>query len=122
LGLCAATKFVADVNPWKYPGEQTKADIGVKRFVQSTLDKAHASNVRFDMFTEQSKTSFLLSPLLLKPTCRPALVRKSRAKTAAPPAETATHVLLGILPAYVLLPCEVDKGTLSHGLCLHKSP
>lgn len=120
FGVGFATKFVADVDLWIYPDEQTKAVIGVKAYVQSTLDKSRASSGLFEKFTEESKTSHLLSPFLLKPKLRPALVRKSRAKTAAAPAQTATHVVLGILPAFVLLPREVDEGTLSHPLCLHK--
>jgi len=98
FGLGFATKFVGDVDSWVYPGEQTKAAIGVKAYVQSTLDKAHASNSEFDKFTEESKTSHLLSPFLLRPKLRPALVRKSRAKAAAVPAQTLIHAALGILP------------------------
>lgn len=61
FGVGFATKFVADVDPWMYPGEQTKADIGVKGFVQSTLDKSRAANSKFEMFTEESIIFYLVS-------------------------------------------------------------
>ncbi len=83
FGVGFATKFIAEVDPWVYPDEQTKATIGVKIYVQSTLDKSRASNALFDAFTDESKTSYLMSPFLIKPKLRPALVRKSQSKAAA---------------------------------------
>lgn len=91
FGVGFATKFVAEVDLWVYPDDQTKSSIGVKRYVQGTLDKCRASNISFDDFTDESKTSYLLSPLLLKPKTRPSLVRNSRAKAAGVPAQTAIY-------------------------------
>lgn len=121
FGVGFATKFVADVDLWIYPDEQTKATIGVKAYVQSNLDKSRALNGTFEKFTEESKTSHLLSPFLLKPKLRPALVRKSQAKNAPAPAQTATHVVLGILPAHILPSLKVLEGNVPHALFLHKT-
>jgi len=59
--------YVTDVVPWMYADEQTKANVGVRGVAQSILVKYRDSNNRFDLFTNESKTSFLLSPVLLKP-------------------------------------------------------
>jgi len=60
----------------------------------------------FSLFSEESKSAFLLSPILIKE--RPALIRKPQGKRGssaptAPPAQTV-HVDLGVLPASLVLP------------------
>ena len=118
-GVSFSAKFVGDVDPWVFLDDQTKASIGVKKYVQSTLDKARASNGSFHDFTKESKTSYLLSPFLLKPKMRPELVRMPRAKAAAAPVQTTTQVVLGVLPASLLTPREVGEGTVPHAFSKH---
>jgi hypothetical protein len=115
LSASEVVEFVRVVDPWLYFGETTKATAGARSVVQSALDKASNANREFHSFTEESKTTYLLSRILIKK--RPALIRKSRAKAAGVPTEMKTHVLLGILPASVLLPCAMLQG-MCHGSIL----
>ena len=91
FGVGFATKFVAEVDPWVHADEQTKAAIGVKSYVQSTFEKYRASSALFGTFTDERKTSYLLSPFP-KLKLKRALVRKSqsRAAPAAPAPASAT--------------------------------
>ncbi len=116
FGVGFATKFVAEVDLWVYADEQTKAAIGVKSYVQSTL-KNLVLQVRCLAHSLMSKTSYLMSPFLIKPKLRPALVRKSQSKAApaaaaaAAPAsdsdsaaaQTFSHV---VFESFQLLPCS----------------
>lgn len=98
-----------------YADKQTKANIDVKDIVQITFDKPRALNFRFDLLTHESNTSYLLSPVLLKPKARPGLVLKSATAAAVPPYAASlrqtTYFFLSILPAAVFLPCVVLLGT-----------
>ena len=40
LGRAHATEFIRAVDPWCYPGEKTKAVVGLKSCVQRLLDKS----------------------------------------------------------------------------------
>jgi len=106
LGLTHTTEFIRAVDPWCYPGDETLAAVVLKGCVQCLLSKSRDVVKIFSLFSEESKSAFLLSLILTKE--RPALIRKPQGKrgsssTAAPPAPTA-HVDLGVLPASDLLP------------------
>ena len=98
LGRTNATEFIRAVDPWCYPGEKTKAVVGLKSCVQRLLDKSRKVVKDFHQFSNESKSAFLLSPILIKE--RPALTRKSK---EAPPSLEAP-VDLGVLPASLVLP------------------
>ena len=84
LGLGQAAGFVAVVDPWKYPDEATTGAPAIKGYSQGAVDKAtHAAKI-FHSWTEESKTEYLLSPLLSRN--RPCLVRipkTARAKSGS---------------------------------------
>ena len=109
LGRPRATEFVRAVDPWCYPGETTQAGVVLKKLVQSVLEKSRDAVKYFHLFSEESKSAFLPSPILIKE--RQVLIRKTQGKRGssapvAPPAPTAP-VDLGVLPTGHLLPASV---------------
>ena len=74
LGLTKAAEFVSIVDPWRYPGDLSTAPLNVKGYIQSAVDKATEAGKQFFNFTEESKTDYLLSSLLLPKGKRPKLV------------------------------------------------
>ena len=106
LGRTHANEFIRAVDPWCYPGEKTQAAVGLKSTVQRLLDKSRDAMKNLHHFSEESKSAFLLSRILMKE--RPALIRKSKAERGnsapeAPPA-LAAPVDLGVFPASLVLP------------------
>ena len=84
LGLGQAAGFVAVVDPWKYPDEATTVVPVIKSYIQGAVDKATHAGRSFHCWTEESKTEYLLSPLLSRN--RPCLVRipkTARAKSGS---------------------------------------
>ena len=77
LGLSSAAKIVLSVDPWCYPGEQTPAAVAVKGSLQGATDKAKREGDIFYQWTPESRTGYLLSPLLLPKGKRPSLVRNA---------------------------------------------
>ena len=78
----------------------------LKSCVQRLLAKSLDAVKSLSLFSEESKSAFLLSPILVKE--RPALIRKPYAERGysapeAPPAPAAP-VDLGVLPASLVLP------------------
>jgi hypothetical protein len=80
MGLTNAARFVSLVDPWCYPGNQTPALMGVKRYLQAAVDKATSDGKVFHAWTADSMTANLLSPLLLPKGERPPLVNSSECK------------------------------------------
>ena len=80
LGVMNAVRFISVVDPWCLPGQKTRAPCLVKRFVQSAVDKATVGK-RFNEWTAESMTPYLMSPLLVLAEERPVLIRVP--KTAA---------------------------------------
>ena len=74
LGLTHATEFIRAVDPWCYPGEETQAALKLKYCVKRVLAKCRDVVQYLNHFSEESKSAFLLSPILVKE--RPALIRK----------------------------------------------
>jgi len=106
LGRTHATEFIRAVDPWCYPGEKTQASLELRSFVQQVLKKSRDAVKSLSLFSEESKSAFLLSPILIKE--RPALIRKPYAERGysapeAPPA-LAAPVDEGVLPASLVLP------------------
>ena len=106
LGLTHATEFIRAVDPWCYPGENTQAAVVLKSCLQHLLDKSRDAVKTFNLCSEESKSAFLLSPILVKE--RPSLIRKPQAKRGyfapeAPPA-LAAPVDSGVFPASVVPP------------------
>jgi hypothetical protein len=66
LGLTKAANFVAEVDPWCYPHDDSPAFIGVKTYVQSVVAQATHAARSLSQFSDTSITDFLLSPLLVK--------------------------------------------------------
>ena len=106
LGRTHALEFISAVDPWCYPGEKTQASVELRCCVQDELKKSRDAGRSLHQFSEESKSAFLLSPILVKE--RPALIRKPYAERGysapeAPPAPAAP-VDLGVLPASLVLP------------------
>jgi len=103
LGLTHATEFIRAVDPWCYPGNETQAAVVLKGCVQCLLSKSRGAVKSFNQFSEERKSAFLLSPILIKE--RPALIRKPIACSApeAPPAPAAP-VDLSAFPASIVPP------------------
>jgi len=106
LGPSHAIEFIRAVDPWCYPGEKTQAAVVLKSCVHRLLDKSRDAVKSLSLFSEESKSAFLLSPILIKE--RPALIRKPYAERGysapeAPPA-LAAPVDEGVLPASLVLP------------------
>ena len=93
LGLGQAAGIVAVVDPWKYPDEATTGAPAIKGYIQGAVDKATHAGKTFHEWTEESKTEYLLSPLLSRN--RPCLVRIP--KTARAKSESAS--VMPVLPA-----------------------
>jgi len=90
LGLTKAANFVAEVDPWCYPHDDSHAFIGVKTYVQSVVAQATHAAKSLSQFSDTSITDFLLSPLLVKKGDRPNLVRKPKAQHTPKPRADAT--------------------------------
>ena len=106
LGRTHATEFIRAVDPWCYPGEERQAVVVLQSCVNKLFDKCRDLVKTFSLFSEESKSAFLLSPNLTKE--RPALIRNPQGKRGysapeAPPAPAAP-VDLGVLPASLVLP------------------
>jgi len=106
LGRTHALEFISAVDPWCYPGEKTQASVELRCCVQDELKKSRDAGRSLHQFSEESKSAFLLSPILVKE--RPALIRKPKAERGnsaqeAPPAPAAP-VDLGAFPASVVPP------------------
>ena len=106
LGRTHATEFIRAVDPWCYPGEKTQASLELRSCVQHVLKKSRSAMKNLHHFSEESKSAFLLSPILIKE--RPALIRKPKAERGnsapeAPPAPAAP-VDLSAFPASIVPP------------------
>jgi hypothetical protein len=84
LGNTKAAAFVAEVDPWCYPHDETPATILVQSQVQSVVAQASHAGKNMKDFTDESITNFLLSPLLVKKVDRPSFVRKSKEQRGNP--------------------------------------
>ena len=73
LGIVHAAEIVTVVDPWQYLEEATTARPGIKRYIQSAVDKATLAGKIWCAWTEVSKMEYLVSPLLCRN--RPCLVR-----------------------------------------------
>ena len=76
LGLSHALEFIRVVDPWCYPGEKTQSVVVLKSYVSHLFSKTRDAVKNVHQFTEESKSAFLHSPILIKE--RPALVRKPK--------------------------------------------
>ena len=103
LGLTHATEFIRAVDPWCYPGDETQTAVVLKGCVQCLLSKSRGAVKSFHQFSEESKSAFLLSPILIKE--RPALIRKPIAYSAPEaPSAPAAPVDLSAFPASIVPP------------------
>ena len=80
LGVTKAAAFVAAVDPWRFPHDDSPATINVRGQVQSVVAKATFEAKSLNEFTDTSISAFLLSPLLVKKGDRPSLIRKPKAQ------------------------------------------
>ena len=90
LGLTKAANFVAEVDPWCYPHDDSLALIGVKSYVQSVVAQVTHAARSLSQFSDASITDFLLSPLLVKKGDRPKLVRNPKAQHTPKPKAVVT--------------------------------
>ena len=90
LGLTKTANFVAEVDPWCYPHDDTPATIGIKGCVQGIVAQATHAAKSLSQFSDTSITDFLLSPLLVKKGDRPNLVRKPKAQHTPKPRADVT--------------------------------
>ena len=110
FGRKSTVELIGALDPWCYPDETSKASIGIKGFSQQNLDKAKSLGRNFADFTEESKTTYLLSAFLTRE--RPALLRPSlagKARLLTVPADTRPESIVdsGLLSAHVLLPATI---------------
>ena len=82
LGLKKAAEFVGSVDPWLYPDGKTPGP-GCRTFTQSAVDTAAVAGKLFFKWTEESKSAYLLSPLLVHKGERPKLFRLNAAHDAS---------------------------------------
>jgi len=106
LGRAHGIEFIRAVDPWCYPGEKTQAPLVLRSYLQNLLKKSRDALQNIHHFTDESKSAFLHSPILIKE--RPELIRKPKAKRGysapeAPPALKAP-VDDGVLSASLVLP------------------
>ena len=80
LGVTKAAAFVAVVDPWRFPHDNSTTTINVKGQVQSVVAKATLLGRTLNTFTDTSISAFLLSPLLVKKGDRPSLVLKPKSE------------------------------------------
>ena len=80
LGVTKAAAFVAAVDPWCFPHDDSPATINVRGQVQSVVAKATTLGRKLSNFTDTSISAFLLSPLLVKKGDRPSLVLKPKSE------------------------------------------
>ena len=84
FGLTKAAAFVSEVDPWRYPHDDTPATLNVKKYVQTAVDVAAHTCKDIQKFTDASISEYLCSPLLIKKGDRPRLVLKPRAQQINP--------------------------------------
>ena len=75
LGLTKAVEFIRAVDPWQYPHDKTVGPVCLG-FTQSAIDKAVVAGKHFSDWTEESKSNYLLSALLIQK--RPELIPKPK--------------------------------------------
>ena len=70
LGLTKAAEFVSSIDPWLYPGVKTTEPgcpgPGCRTFIHSDVDKAAFAGKQFFNWTDESKSAYLLSSLLVR--------------------------------------------------------
>ena len=96
LGFVHAGEIVAVVDPWQYPEEATTVVSGIKNCIQSAVDKATDAGRSFHKWTGESKTEYLVSPLLSRN--RPCLVRIPRRRGPSPGPPSSCPCCLRPLP------------------------
>jgi len=111
MGPTDAARFVSFVDPWRYPGEQAQASIGVKGCLQSAVDKAASEGRRFAAWTTESISDYLLSPLLVPKGSRPPLVLESKLEALGSKRKVQPSPLLRILPVKRGAPAYVPRVT-----------
>jgi hypothetical protein len=79
LGFTKTVQFISVVDPWCYPGEDTRAPILMYPYLQTALDKVTKAGKTFKEWTPESTKAYLCSPLLLQKGRRPELIRLSKA-------------------------------------------
>ena len=79
FGYTKSAAFIDKVDPWCYPTEKTRALVGILGYAQHAVDKAAHMGKEFRLWTPESITAYLLSPLLISKGKRPVLSRISRA-------------------------------------------
>ena len=111
LGLTKAANFVAEVDPWCYPHDDSPAFIGVKTYVQSVVAQATHAARSLSQFSDTSITDFLLSPLLVKKGDRPNLVRKPKAQhTPKPRADVTAAATVARKPTSQPVDLPINEG------------
>jgi hypothetical protein len=103
-GLKKAAEFITVVDPWRYPGKQSRAPLKVYSYTQGAVDKASHAGKQFFNWTEESKTEYLLSPLLVPKGMRPTLVGVSvknpkKSHSVSKPESTLTIVTCSESPS-----------------------
>ena len=102
LGLKKAVEFVSVVDPWNYPGTKARAPCLVYRQTQSAVDKATTAGKTLSLCTQESISSYLVSPLLVRTGDRPSLIRKRDAFRSSLPSGTAGAIQPNILQAELI--------------------
>jgi hypothetical protein len=98
LGPKNAARFINTVDPWYFPGEKTRASCLVERFLQGAIDKANIAGKMFNLWTEESLTEYLMSPLLVQKGQRPELIRKRGATRLSISSRAAVEITT-VLPS-----------------------
>jgi hypothetical protein len=123
LGLTRAAQFIFLVDPWLYPNEEDAPGPLCLPFTQSVVNKATDVGKLFSKFTEESKSSYLASPLLLRKGDRPDLIRVSKAALQAPGGSCiAAARCVTVTGVFRVLPIELSPMVQTDGNSSFLSP
>jgi len=116
MGVTDAARLISLVDPWCYPGSSTPASIGIKRYVQSAVDKAASKGKTFCIFRAERVSAYLLSPLLVPNGERPSLLDLTECKRGR---RADSAVLKPVVPRTQLMhaaPVEVSQASAPSAL------
>ena len=107
-------QFISTVDPWQYPDEEEETPgPGCRKFTQSAVDQATSAGNMFSKYTADSKTSYLLSPLLVQKGERPNLIRESKA-AREPSSQSRDDVIVPLSNNLVIRPIISQGSSTLH--------
>ena len=114
LGRTAATRVIEMVDPWQLPGENTRASVEIKYYIEIAVGYVAKAGRHFSVFAEESITAHLLSPLLAHKWDRPPFIPK--------PKSTSTMPLEPLNPKILKRQHSVELSSAAPLGCFHFEP